>query len=63
MVSVRRRKFLLQQKETIHNSITIWFTKFPMPQAMQRSRSKGSSGQEMGKSGENFGVELDESQK
>ena len=35
----------------------------PMPQAMKKSSSKGSSGQGMGKIGDNFGVELDESQK
>ena len=35
----------------------------PLLQAMQNSRSKGSSGQGMGKIGENFGVEPDESQK
>ena len=35
----------------------------PMPQAMKNPSSKSSSGQGMGKIGENFGVELDESQK
>ena len=35
----------------------------PMPQAMKNSCSKSSSGQGMGKFGENFGVEPDESQK
>ena len=35
----------------------------PMPQAIENSSSKSSSGQGMGKIGENFGVELDESQK
>ena len=34
-----------------------------MPQAMKIPRSKSSSGQGMGKIGENFGVEPDESQK
>ena len=34
--------------------------KFPMPEAMKISRSKGSRGQGMGKIGENFGVELNE---
>ena len=36
---------------------------FPMPQAMKIPSSKGSSGQGMGKIGENFGVEPDGSQK
>ena len=35
----------------------------PMPQAMKKSSSKSSGGQGMGKIGENFGVEPDESQK
>ena len=40
------------------------FHKFiPMPQAMKIPAAKGSSGQGMGKIGENFGVELDRSQK
>ena len=34
-----------------------------MPRSHENSRSKGSSGQGMGKIGENFGVEPDESQK
>ena len=38
-------------------------TFIPMPQSYENSRSKGSSGQGMGKIGENFGVELDKSQK
>ena len=36
---------------------------FPMPQAMKNSRSKSSGGQGMGKIGEIFCVESDESQK
>ena len=35
----------------------------PLPQAMKNSCSKGSSGQGMGKIGENIGVEPGESQK
>ena len=35
----------------------------PMPQAIKNSSRKGNSGQGMGKIGENFGVELDKSQK
>ena len=35
----------------------------PMPQAMKISGSESSGRQGMGKIGENFGVELDESQK
>ena len=34
----------------------------PMPQAMKNSGSESSGGQGMGKVGENFGVEPDESQ-
>ena len=56
-------KTMLQEKETIHYSIKIWFKFIPMPQAMKILRSKGSSGQGMGKIGENLGVEPDESQK
>ena len=48
-------KTILQEEETIHYSIKIWFTNlYPMPQAMKIPRSKGSSGQGMGKIGENF---------
>ena len=57
-------KTILQEKEGIHYSTTIWFTKFtPMPQPILNSSSKGSSGTGMGKIGENFGVKPDESQK
>ena len=45
----------LQQYNLVHKFI-------PMPQAKKTS-SKSSSGQRMGKIGENFGVESDESQK
>ena len=54
-------KTILQEKETIHCSITIWCTNFFL--CNDNSRSKGSSGQGTGKIGENFGVEPDESQK
>ena len=34
---------ILQEKETIHYSITIWFTKFiPMPQAMKIPAAKAA---------------------
>ena len=46
----------LQHYNLVHKFISI-------PQAMKNSSSKGSSGQGMGKIGENFGVEPDESQK
>ena len=51
-------KTILQEKETIHYNMFI-----PMPQSMKMSSSKGSGGQGMGKIGEIFGVEPDESQK
>ena len=54
----------LQERGTIHCNVIIWYTKFiPMPQAMKIPHSKSSSGQGMGKIGENFDVEPDESQK
>ena len=41
-----------------------WVHKFiPMPQAMKIPAAKASGGQGMGKIGENFGVELDQSHK
>ena len=46
----------LQHYNSVHKFI-------PMPQAMKNSGSESSGGQGMGKIGENFGVELDESQK
>ena len=55
-------KIILQEKVRIHYSITIWFKFIPMPQAMKIPAAKSSSGQGMGKIGENFGVEPDESQ-
>ena len=36
---------------------------FPMPQSYENSRSKGCSGQGIGKIGENFGMKSDKSQK
>ena len=57
-------KTILQEKETIHYSTNNLVHKFiPVPQALENSNSKGSSGQGMGKIWENFGVEPDESQK
>ena len=46
-----------------HYSTTIWFTNLFLCLSRENSNSKGSSGQGMGKIGENFGVELDKSQK
>ena len=37
-------KTILQEKETIHCSITIWFTNFSYASRYENSRSKGSSG-------------------
>ena len=42
-------KTILQEKETIHYSITIWYTKFSNASSHENSRSEGSSGQVMGK--------------
>ena len=57
-------KTILQEKVKIHYSTTIWFTSlFLCLKAIKNSSSKSSGGQGMGKIGENFGVELDESQK
>ena len=54
----------IAERGKIHCSITIWYTKFiPMPQAMKIPAAKAASGQGMGKIGENFGVEPDESHK
>ena len=44
-----------------HYNLVLKF--IPMPQAMKIPAAKSSSGQGMGKIGENFGVEPDESQK
>ena len=46
----------LQHKNLIHKFI-------PLPQALKIPAAKSSGGQGMGKIGENFGVEFDESQK
>ena len=46
----------LQHYNLVHKFI-------PVPQAMKIPGSKSSGGQGMGKIGENFGVELDKSQK
>ena len=57
-------KTILQEKETIHYSITIWFTNlFLCLESYENSCSKSSGGQGMGKIGENFGLEPDESMK
>ena len=54
---------ILQERETIHCNITIWYTNFSYASSNEDTRRKSSSGQRMGKIGENFGVELDERQK
>ena len=57
-------KTILQEKVRIHCNIYNLVHKFiPMPQAMKIPGSESSSGPGMGKIGENFGVELDKSQK
>ena len=50
-------KTILQEKVRIHYSTTIWFT------SLFLCLKESSSGHGMGKIGENFGVELDESRK
>ena len=45
-------KTILQEKERIHYSTTIWFTNFSYASSYKNSCSKGSSGQGMGKIGE-----------
>ena len=53
-------KTILQEKETIHYSITIWFTKFiPMPQAIKIPAAKAAVDKEMGQNWRKIGVELD----
>ena len=44
-------KTILQEKETIHHSTTIWFTSFSYASSHEDSSSKGSSGQGMGEIG------------
>ena len=56
-------KTMMQEKETIHCNIVIWITNLFLCLMQKNPSSKGSSGQGMGKIGENFGVEPDESQK
>ena len=56
-------KVILQEKVRIHCSITIWCTNLFFASSYENPSSKSSSGQGMGKIGENFGVELDQSQK
>ena len=52
---------ILQEKETIHYSITILVHKFiPMPQAMKIPAAKAAVDKEWEKLGENFGVEPDQ---
>ena len=53
---MRKGQNSLQHHNLVHKFI-------PMPQAMKNSCSESSGGQGMGKIGENFGVEPDESQK
>ena len=56
-------KTILQEKETIHYSITIWFTKFiHMLRAIKIPAAKAAVDKEW-ENGENFGVEPDKGQK
>ena len=55
-------KTILHEKETIHYSIIIWYTKFPMPQAFKIPTAKTVVDKEW-ETWRNFGVEPDESQK
>ena len=54
-------KTILQEKVRIHHSTIIWFTNFSYASSYENSSSKSSGGQGMGKIGENFSVEPDES--
>ena len=57
-------KTILQEKVRIHYSTTILVHKFiPMPEAVKIPAAKAAVDKGMGKIEENFGVELDESQK
>ena len=56
-------KTILQEKVKIHYSSKIWLTSLFYASSYENSGSKSSGGQGMGKIGENFGVEPDESQK
>ena len=56
-------KTILQEKVRIHYSTTIWFINYSYASSYENSSSKSSGGQGVGKIGEIFGVELDESQK
>ena len=56
-------KTILQEKVKIHYSTITWFTFFLCLKLSKKTGSKSSGGQGMGKIGENFGVELHESQK
>ena len=56
-------KTILQEKVKIHYSTTTWFTNIFYASSYEQSCSESSGGQEMGKVGEIFGVEPDESQK
>ena len=37
---------ILQERETIHSNITIWYTIFPMPQAMKIPAAKAAADKE-----------------
>ena len=52
----RKGDNLSQPKNLVHKFI-------PLPQAVKIAAAKSSGGKGMGQSSENFGVELDESQK
>ena len=55
---------ILQEKETIHTTAIQFGTQFySSASSNEDTRSKSSRGQGTGKIGQNFGVELDKSQK
>ena len=56
-------KTISQEKVKIHHSTTIWLINFSYTSSNENSCSESSGGQGMGKIGENFGVEPEESQK
>ena len=56
-------KTILQEKEIIHYTLQLGSQIYSYASSYENSCSKGSGGQGMGKIGENFGVEPDESQK
>ena len=58
-----RTKTILQEKEKIITALQFGSQVYSYVSSFENSGSKRSSGQGMGKIGENFGVEFDKSQK